>query len=256
MRFRALEADVLAYSSRTGRLELGEGTFASLTDLASSVEDLMACYPQLTALEAERLAQRLQDRDVPAIMGHMADMLVTAENSEVVLPSARDALAFGNDLIQDNTEVMQSPFASNDEVVAATQSRAKIIGQKLLDYRNFAVRVILQAGQEANHASEAARHELAGVAADSWKEIKKGFVKGIGKGAEKAAGAIIPGTFAALAAALAGPLAGISVVVACMAPLGRRAQEFGATQEESPADDPQDIQNRSQGEAPSDDSTA
>ncbi len=241
MRFRTIEADILAYSSPSGRLELGEDALASLADLSASIEDLMACYPELTILEAERLAQRLQDKDIPTIMGHMADMLAAAENSDVVLPSAQDALSFGNDIIQNNNDIIESISARNDEVVAAIQSRAKIIGQKLLDYRNFAARVLLQATAEVKHAGGVARRELAGVAADSWKEMRKSIPKGIGKGAGKAAEKIVPGAFAVLVTALAGPLVGIGVLMPSVAPLGRRAQEISTEQEQEPEDHRGDI---------------
>ena len=108
MRFRSMEADIAAYETDEGRKELPEDAFAMLRDLASSVEDLMGCFPQLADIEAERLAQRLKEIDVPKIMDSLSQIREIAEASEVVAPSAIDALKAGEPELQHNTEIMDS----------------------------------------------------------------------------------------------------------------------------------------------------
>jgi hypothetical protein len=136
MRFRSLEADVAAYDTEDGRRELPEDALAMLRDLTSSVEDLMGCFPQLADIEAERLAQRLKDADVPNIIDALSQIRDVAEKSEAVAPSAIEALKVGEPELEHDTEIIDSG-ASEASRIAATNARDRTVGYMLLVYRNF-----------------------------------------------------------------------------------------------------------------------
>lgn len=167
MRFRSIEADVSAYNTLEGRRELGEDTLSILSDLASSVEDLMGCFPQLASLEAERLALRLQDADIPSILAHLDTINIAAINSEAVDQTAIDALMFGEDVIRENSELIASPATRSFELAGAIQERAKLLGQKLLDYRNFAARLIVYIYDNTAKTGQSTGRELNGIARES-----------------------------------------------------------------------------------------
>ena len=228
MRFRSIEADIRATTPLRGRLELGEDVLAILSDLGASVEDLMGCYPQLATLEAQRLAQGLQQENVPAIAWEMKRIQAAAEQSDTVTTSANEALAFAEDAIHDNTEVIELAFSSDDERAAAIQARAKIFGQKLLDYRNFVARVLAQAGGLSKKVGRAVVRELGELGEASWDETKVRFPRGVGKAAERIGDAAVSTAFVTLAGALVGPLTGLAALVTTFKPLARRSQEITA----------------------------
>lgn len=224
MRFRSVEADLSAYGSIEGRREIGEDSLSMLADLASSLEDLMGCYPQLAALEAERLALQLQDRDVPSILSHLAEIRNAAKHSDVVDSTAVEALDYGEDTIRDTTETIESPTTRSFELAAAIQARAKLLGQKLLDYRNFAARVIIQVCSYGMTRSKPVREELSGLAQESWVEFKANFPGGVGKAAGKIGEIATLAAFASLVSVMSSPLVGLGTLIVSFNPLGRKAQ--------------------------------
>jgi len=204
MRFRSLEADVAAYDTEDGRKELPEDALAMLRDLTSSVEDLMGCFPQLADIEAERLAQRLKDTDVPVIIDTLAQIRNIAEESNAVAPSAVEALKVGEPELEHDTEIVDSG-ASQAARIAAISARDRTGGYMLLVYRNFVAGVV-KAG-----------NEFAGLGGDTWKGIRK-------KAPEQFSDAAIASAIAVLVGALLGPTAAMGAFAVSFKPLRDRAK--------------------------------
>jgi hypothetical protein len=204
MRFRSLEADVAAYDTEDGRRELPEDALAMLRDLTSSVEDLMGCFPQLADIEAERLAQRLKDTDVPGIINALSQIRNVAEASDAVAPSAVEALKVGEPELEHDTEIIDSG-ASEAARIAAINARDRTVGYMLLVYRNFVAGTV-KAG-----------NELAGLGGDTWKGIRK-------KAPEQFSDAAIASTIAMLVGALLGPTAAMGAFAISFKPLRERAK--------------------------------
>jgi hypothetical protein len=205
MRFRSLEADMAAYDTEDGRKELPEDAFAMLRDLTSSVEDLMGCFPQLAEIEAERLAQRLKDADVPNIIDALSQIRLVAEESEAVAPSSIDALKAGEVELNHDAGIIDSE-ASVATRVAAVSARDRTVGYMLLVYRNFVAGVV-KAG-----------NELAGLSEDTWKDFRQ-------KAPEQLSNAGIALTIAALVNALLGPTAAMGAFALSFKPLRDRAMQ-------------------------------
>jgi hypothetical protein len=204
MRFRSLEADVAAYDTEDGRRELPEDALAMLRDLTSSVEDLMGCFPQLGEIEAERLAQRLKDADIPGIMDALSQIRLVAEGSEAVAPSAVEALKVGEPELEHSTEIIDSD-ASEAARVAAINARDRTVGYMLLVYRNFVAGAV-KAG-----------NELAGLGSETWKDFRK-------KAPEQLSDAAVALTVATLVGALLGPTAAMGAFAMSFKPLRERAK--------------------------------
>ena len=204
MRFRSLEADIAAYDTEDGRKELPEDALAMLRDLASSVEDLMGCFPQLAEIEAERLAQRLKEADVPQIMEALSQIRRVAEASEAVAPSAVDALKAGEPELEHDTQIIESG-ASEPARIAALHARDRTVGYMLLVYRNFIAGAV-KAGSE-----------VAGLGAETWKDFRK-------KAPEQFANAGVAVVIATLVNALLGPTAAVGAFALSFKPLRDRAK--------------------------------
>jgi hypothetical protein len=205
MRFRSLEADVGAYDTEDGRRELREDALSMLRDLLSSVEDLMGCFPQLADIEAERLAQRLKDTDVPKIMDALFKIRHVAETSEVVAPSAIEALKAGEPELEHDSEIIYSG-ASDAARVAARNARDRTVGYMLLVYRNFVAGAI-KAGTEITQ-----------LGAETWTDFRK-------KAPEQFSDASIALVVAALVGSLLGPTAAVGAFAVSFKPLRDRAKK-------------------------------
>jgi hypothetical protein len=147
---------------------------ATLKDAASSVEDLIACYLQLAEIEAARLALRLQEKDVPVARSNMAHIRRAAADSDLVDSSVIDALSAGKREVEHTTKIIESE--SNDFVVAnAIKKRAAVVAQMLLDYRNFAARVVHKVAIDLGEMSTESR-------AKAMEAVPKGVAKGVEEG--------------------------------------------------------------------------
>lgn len=204
MRFRSLEADVAAYDSEDGRRELPEDALSMLRDLASSAEDLMGCFPQLADIEAERLAQRLKDADIPDIIDALSQIRRIAEESEAVAPSAVEALKIGEPELAHDAEIIDSG-ASELARIAAASARDRTVGYMLLIYRNFISGALIAGG------------ELTELGGDTWRDIRK-------KAPETFSDAAIAAAIAVLVGALLGPTAALTAFAASFKPLRDRAK--------------------------------
>jgi hypothetical protein len=119
MRFRSLEADISAFDTEEARRELPEDAISQIRDTATSVEDLMGCFPELSDLEAERLAQKLQDADITSIVEHLEQILDAASDAKTaVADSSIEALDFANDIISELTRTIVNPILSDDTAAA------------------------------------------------------------------------------------------------------------------------------------------
>jgi hypothetical protein len=204
MRFRSLEADIAAYDTEEGRRELPEDALAMLRDLASSVEDLMGCFPQLAEIEAERLAQRLKEADVPQIIEALSRIRQVAEDSEAVAASAVEALKAGEPELEHDTQIIESG-ASEPARIAALHARDRTVGYMLLVYRNFIAGAV-KAGSE-----------VAGLGAETWKDFRKEAPKQF-----SSAGVAL--VIAGLVNALLGPTAAVGAFALSFKPLRERAK--------------------------------
>jgi len=203
MRFRSLEADIAAYDTDDGRKELPEDALAMLRDLASSVEDLMGCFPQLAEIEAERVAQRLKEVDVPQIIEALSRIRQVAEKSEAVAPSAIEALRAGEPELEHDIQIIESG-ASEPARIAALHARDRTVGYMLLVYRNFIAGAV-KAGSD-----------VVGLGAETWKDFRK-------KGPEQFANASVALVIATLVSALLGPTAAVGAFALSFKPLRDRA---------------------------------
>jgi hypothetical protein len=85
----------------------------------------------------------------------------------------------------------------------------------LLDYRNFAARVLHKMAVDLSEAGE-----------KSWDEALKAVPKGVGKGVEKATSGLVLGGITILVASMAGWLSGLAVLIASFRPLADKAREI------------------------------
>lgn len=205
MRFRSLEADIAAFDTVDGRRELPEDALAMLRDLASSVEDLMGCFPQLAEIEAERLAQRLKETDVPQVIDALLQIRKVAEASEAVAPSAVEALKAGEPELEHDSEIIDSS-ASEPARTAAMHARDRTAGYMLLVYRNFVAGAV-KAGSE-----------LAGLGVETWASFRK-------EAPDQFANAGVALVIATLVNALLGPTAAVGAFAVSFKPLRERAKQ-------------------------------
>jgi hypothetical protein len=228
MRFRSIEADISAYDTEEGRKEVFSDVLATLRDASSSVEDLIACYPQLAEIDAARLALRLQEKDVPEAQTNMAKIRRAAADSDLVDDSVIDALQAGEREVENTTEIIEN--ATDDLAVAnAINKRAAVVAQRLLDYRNFAARVVHKAAID-----------LGEMTVESWDKTMEAIPKGVAKGVEEGTAGLVKGGLALLVAKLAGPLGALAVLVASFNPLARKAKEYKDQPSESNETDKDD----------------
>jgi transcriptional regulator with XRE-family HTH domain len=189
-RVRSIEADRYAYDTEEGRNELFPDAIASLDDTLQTARDLLALFPKVRQIEAERIALELE-RDpqaIPSIERDMAAISQAAKQSVAVSVAATDALDQNDRAIEN---------ARNTSV------RISLIGDKLLVVRNFVGALVTTI-----------RTELAGLGADSWKEIRKELPVGTAM-ATRALPLVLLGTL------IAGPTGGIAMAVAAFKPLSK-----------------------------------
>lgn len=230
MSFRSIEADCSAYDTESARRELPEDTMALLKDLTTSLEDLMGCYPELANIEAERVAQRIKDGSVAKLIDLMKSIKEVASQSDVVSPSSVEALGDGEAAIIEMTDTISSPSVEEQLHIEAIKARAKLVGQKLLDYRNFAASALRYLMSKAATESSAILKEAGGLGRDTWSEVRKKVPKavatGIANSSRKLAEAATIVAVTLLVARLSDTLVALGVLVASFIPLGERAKNI------------------------------
>ena len=191
-RSRSVEADRAAFGD-----ELLPDIIAMMDDTAQTLRDLLASFPKVRRIEAERLALSL-DRSanaIPAIREQMDAIQTVAEKSGVVTAEAIGALTQNDAAIED----------AADPVV-----RTSLIADKLLVVGNFARAII---GGIAS-CGRTIGTELGELAGKSWQAIKDELPKGIGATARIAP---LVG-LVTLAGVIAGPFASMASVVPAFRP--------------------------------------
>lgn len=158
-RERSIAADRAAFDTADGRGELFADAFAMLDDTLQTLRDLLAAFPIVRRIEAERLALDL-DRSadaLPIIQEQMAVIEATAEKSGAVTDRTIVALT-------------QNDVAIEDAIDPVVQR--SLVADKLLVFRNFAGAVIGGAVSCGRGALAKAGTELAGLSGEVWKEVR------------------------------------------------------------------------------------
>jgi hypothetical protein len=184
-RVRSLDADRAAFDTEEARAELFPDAFARADDVVQSARDLLAIFPLVRQIEAERLALEL-DRRLDALP-------VIEQGAKQIEEAARQSGAV--------TESAVRALAQNDAAIRAARDpvlRNSLIADKLLVIGNFARAV-----------AEKAWTEIGEIGADSWKEIKEKLPKGVGAAARAAP---LMG-LVTLTVWIAGPVIGVAAAV-------------------------------------------
>ncbi|MBZ9702147.1 MULTISPECIES: helix-turn-helix domain-containing protein [unclassified Mesorhizobium] len=216
MRSRTIEADLATFDTEQAKDELMTDAQSLLRDLAASLEDLRALFPEIIEIEAARIAQKVADGSALPAYDNAKQVMNEARASDVVDGSAIDALeAALIDIAEVELVIGES---SNDIVTAmAVKKRADLISLHLLDVRNFSASVL----KAFKHLGGDSKRILSRGAADVSKRAYKGALDGVEEGTK--AGVKI--ALAALVTSLAGPLAGLAVYVGSFVSLSRKANE-------------------------------
>jgi hypothetical protein len=201
-RERSIAADRAAFDTADGRGELFADAFAMLDDTLLTLRDLLAAFPIVRRIEAERLALDL-DRSadaVPIIQEQMAAIEATAEKSGAVSERTIAALTQNDAAIED----------AIDPVV-----QRSLVADKLLVFRNFGGAVVGGVASYGRIAVGKAGMELGELVGKSWQAIKDELPKGIGANARIAP---LVG-LATLAGVIAGPVASMASLVPAFKPI-------------------------------------
>jgi hypothetical protein len=172
-----------------------------MDDTLQSLRDLLAAFPIVRRIEAERLALDL-DRNadaVPTIREQMDAIKAAAAQSGAVTEEAIDALAQNDADIEDATDLVV---------------RTRLIADKLLVFRNFAGAVIGGIASYGRMALTKAGPELGQLVGKSWEEIKNQLPKGIGM-------AVTVAPFLLLADQIHDPYLRMGAAVPALAPIAR-----------------------------------
>jgi hypothetical protein len=204
-RSRSLEADRAAFGE-----ELPPDTIAMIDDAARTLRDLLASFPTVRRIEAERLALDL-DRNadaVPIIREEMAAIKAASVQSGAVTAEAIFALTLNDDALED----------ANDPVV-----RTSLIADKLLVFRNFVSAVIGGIASYGSIAIAKARAGLGELTGKTWEEINKQLPKSIGA----TAALVPPFALVGLAVWLTDPVTGVAAAVATFKPMAQILKGLG-----------------------------
>jgi hypothetical protein len=201
-RARSIEADRAAFSSDDLRGELFPDAVAMIDDVLQTLRDLLAAFPTVRRIEAERLALDL-DRNadaVPTIRELMDAIQSAAARSEAVTAEGVAALAQNDGAIKDAT----------DPVV-----RTSLVADRLLVFRNFAGAVVGGIASYGRIALSKTGVELGELGSKSWRAIKDELPKGIGATARIAP---LVG-LVTLTGVIAGPVASVASAVPAFKPI-------------------------------------
>jgi formylglycine-generating enzyme required for sulfatase activity len=201
-RSRSIEADRNAFDTEEARRELFPDAIAMVDDVLLSLQDLLAIYPIVRKIEAERLALSIQ-RDatlLTAVRAELEEIKKEASVSEAVTEASRAALK------ENDPDI---------EVARTLDVLAGLLADQLLVVRNFgsvAVTYVRKHGASAAVALGAglarAGSELKELGGNSWEAAKVNLPEGVG-----AAARILPvGLVIALLANIAGPVAGLAAL--------------------------------------------
>jgi hypothetical protein len=184
---RSLEGDRAAFDNDDARREILPDVFAMMDDTTETARDLLAAFPIVRLIEAERVALDLDHRPhvISSIEQQLGVIKGSAERSGVVTDSAINALAQNDAAIH----------------VAADSQKTRLVADSVLVVSNFIRAVAIRAGPELNVLAE-----------KSWEAFKEGLPKGI-----TVAAAVGPPL--ALAFWIAGPIGSLAVIMPILKPL-------------------------------------
>jgi hypothetical protein len=215
---RSLQADVRAYDTDEGRKEVFPDILAKIIDLSETARDLASTFPKSREIEAEAVALDLPMERIDEIEADIVEMAEAIKHSDGATEPAKTAI---------------------DETVAAVANsrsladRAKLLSYSLLDIGNFTragLKYLKETGQKiaipVRHAGQVVGGELAGLGADSWRSMRKGFPKGVERGAQSVGKAMIVGGAASLMGALVHPVAALGALVISYSPFEKIAAEL------------------------------
>jgi Leucine rich repeat len=201
-RLRSIEADRNAFDTEEGRQELFLDAIAMMDDVLLSLQDLVASYPIVRTIEAERVALSIQ-RDTHILEAVAAEMDVIKEeaNASVAVTPVAVAALKENDL-----EI---------EDAITLDVRAGLIADQLLVVRNFTSEVVRYVREHGSRTTttlvaglEQAGSELGDLGQKSWEAAKANLPDGVG-----AAARILPvGLLVVLLTNIAGPVAGLAAL--------------------------------------------
>lgn len=213
-RARSVEAAIAVFDTPEARNELFTDTQSLLRDVGASLADLMSLFPEILAIESNRLALQITSERSAEILSASIEITGIARASSIVDDSAVVALEMTALDIEETDRLVIE--AGNDAVrAAAWEARGRLVAQRLLDVRNFAASAVNAARrQSGRYASEAAV-----VVRKASLEGLEGAVKEVSKGAVK-------GSIVYLVYQMLGPIAALSMLVGSFAPLSRKAKEL------------------------------
>jgi formylglycine-generating enzyme required for sulfatase activity len=201
-RSRSIEADRNAFDTEDARRELFPDAIAMLDDVLLTLQDLLAVYPIVRKIEAERLALSIQ-RDAPRLAAVRAEL--EAIKKEV---SASEVV----------TDAVVAALKENDPDIEAARTidvLAGLVADQALVVRNFGSVAVNYARKYGASAGAALGEGLARVGSElrevgekSWEATKVNLPQGVGVAAK-----VLPvGLIIALLAHIAGPVAGLAAL--------------------------------------------
>jgi hypothetical protein len=213
---RSIEADRDAFNTEAARQELFPDAIAMMNDVLLTLQDLLAAFPIVRRIEAERLSLSIQ-RDpglISTIRNEAGQVAMAAVGSEIVTDDAISALR------------------EQDEQIARARTidvQAGLVGDKLLVVRNFVSEVVAYSRLHGSLLANSMGAGLAKMAPElkelgtlSWEAVKANLPDGLG-----AAAKVLPITLVAvLLAKICGPIGGLAAVVPAFKPLADLATKL------------------------------
>jgi hypothetical protein len=213
MRSNTIAAHSRSYADANSERE--RAIRAALDDVSLSLDSLVACYPGIRRVSANRLALDMQAEAADQVEGTLGEVRRLASASHIISPSSPVALDTGGDeLVGINKKLSYETNASR--IAAYIEARGKVVASRLLDATNFVSAVLQRGGGE-----------LSGLSKDTWSEIRKSFPKAAAQGVAKGTEAVIEkAPVVALAYAIAGPWAALAALVPRLSGHARKASEI------------------------------
>lgn len=190
-------------------MELFPDAQAMIADLGNSLGDLLATFPELLALESQRLSLELTSEKSPAALRAALSITEAAASFEIVDDSAVQALTMTVPDISETDRIID--LTRDDQARAeAYELRSKLIAQRLLDIRNFSAKAISAASE---------------IGQDSSLALRRGFIEGLEGASKEITKGVAKGSLLYLVHTIAGPLAALAVFLGSFSPLSQKAQE-------------------------------
>jgi hypothetical protein len=164
-RTRSIESDRKAFDSPEARKELFPDSISMLDDVLLTSQDLLAMFPVIRKMEAERLALAIQSNAevLEEVTWQTKIIKAEARASPVVTVRANAALTENDSAIEDARTI---------------DLRAGLVADQLLVVRNFLSAAVSFVGKQTVSATVIVGAELGELGADVWKSTKEGLPEG------------------------------------------------------------------------------